>query len=193
LSLDGPDDASISDDLSLDSDSALDGLSLDAGEDTDLDGDDLSLDDSSTQDDLDDLSFDHRNDLPHENQDDLALDHETALDAGALDSLNDLSMDSLFGEDLSDYHNDALDDDSELSHLLSELESSTANLTADINQFDFDNGGDEVDAKFNMVKLYLDMDDYVNARHDLAEILHEGNDEQKQRAQTMLDEIVEKA
>ena len=47
----------------------------------------------------------------------------------------------------------------------------------------------EIDAKFNLVKLYKEMQDNPSARDMLAEILKEGDAQQQVQAQEMLDEL----
>lgn len=47
----------------------------------------------------------------------------------------------------------------------------------------------EVEIKLNLVAAYIDMDDKEGARELLDEVLNEGNDDQKMRAQMMLDSI----
>lgn len=50
-------------------------------------------------------------------------------------------------------------------------------------------GADENETKLDLARAYLEMDDAEGAREILGEILAEGNDKQKQEAQTLLDSL----
>ncbi len=55
--------------------------------------------------------------------------------------------------------------------------------------FDFDDEGDTASTKLDLARAYIDMGDQDGARDILNEVLTEGNSEQQQRAQAMLEEI----
>ena len=55
--------------------------------------------------------------------------------------------------------------------------------------FDFEDEGDTVSTKLDLARAYIDMGDQDGARDILNEVVAEGNDEQQQRAQAMLEEL----
>lgn len=55
--------------------------------------------------------------------------------------------------------------------------------------FDFLAGSDETSTKLDLARAYIDMDDKDGARDILEEVVQEGNDEQKQKAQDLLKQI----
>jgi pilus assembly protein FimV len=53
----------------------------------------------------------------------------------------------------------------------------------------FDAGADMIDTKLELASTYLDMDDFDGARGILDEVLADGSDEQKAKAQELLGRI----
>ena len=54
---------------------------------------------------------------------------------------------------------------------------------------DFSADGDEVATKLDLARAYIDMGDAEGAKEILGEVSEEGNDEQKQEAETLLQSI----
>jgi pilus assembly protein FimV len=77
----------------------------------------------------------------------------------------------------------------------SDLSEATAALseTSQDNEFEFDLGDfdqvDESETKLDLAAAYIDMGDPEGAKSILEEVLLEGNDEQKTRAQTLMTEL----
>ncbi|EIJ44342.1 FimV N-terminal domain protein [Beggiatoa alba B18LD] len=167
------------------------GLMATSGNDDDLDFDlDMGADDTASLDTgSDDLDLDMGND-------DLSLDMG-ADDTASLDMGNDdLSLD-MSGDELNSL---SLDDDTQLSLGNDDLEMDAGNFSldndlgldsTDLNSDlgDLDLESDDIGDKFNLAQMYRDMEDNDTARNILSEILAEGNAEQKQKAQTMMEEI----
>ena len=60
---------------------------------------------------------------------------------------------------------------------------------AEEDDFDFQDEGDSANTKLDLARAYIDMGDADGARDILKEVMDEGNSEQKQRAQGMLDSL----
>jgi pilus assembly protein FimV len=59
----------------------------------------------------------------------------------------------------------------------------------DDDAFDFEDAGDTAGTKLDLARAYIDMGDQDGARDILNEVVAEGNSEQQQRAQAMLEEL----
>ncbi|WOD09587.1 FimV/HubP family polar landmark protein [Pseudomonas sp. NyZ704] len=93
----------------------------------------------------------------------------------------------------SDKLNDPqLDDDDEIDALPSSTaEQALADSMAedDEDEFDFLSGTDECATKLDLARAYIDMGDQEGARDILGEVLEEGNDQQKQDARDMMEQL----
>lgn len=70
---------------------------------------------------------------------------------------------------------------------LDELEIETA--VASDEEFDFDDEGDSANTKLDLARAYIDMGDADGARDILKEVMDEGNSDQQQKAQSMLESL----
>ncbi|MEZ5550453.1 MAG: FimV/HubP family polar landmark protein [Pseudomonadales bacterium] len=59
----------------------------------------------------------------------------------------------------------------------------------DSSEFEFDDEGDSANTKLDLARAYIDMGDADGARDILKEVIDEGNSEQQQRAQSMLEAL----
>lgn len=102
---------------------------------------------------------------------------------------NDFSVDQLFKEALAEL--DSEDDIAEVQDDSLPISSDDFlgddDLDADL---DFLADADETATKLDLARAYMDMGDAEGAREILAEVLAEGNDEQKQDAESLLNRIV---
>ncbi|MFT6466140.1 FimV/HubP family polar landmark protein [Halopseudomonas sp.] len=93
----------------------------------------------------------------------------------------------------SDELNDPqLDDEDEIDALPSSTaEQALADSMAedDEDEFDFLSGTDECATKLDLARAYIDMGDQEGARDILGEVLEEGNDQQKQDARDMMEQL----
>ncbi|NOQ93578.1 MAG: hypothetical protein GQ547_02955 [Methylophaga sp.] len=190
-----------SDRLSLESEE-LNDKTLDFGDSLTLDTDDLNeltLDDEP-------LSLDINADLEEIELDDSPLDLElTAADEDSLDLDltvtddvdDDLLIDLDLDSELSDLSLDT-DEASEFSEInLDDLANSLTDPVEDEagkgSEVEFDLGDfdeiDEAETKLDLAGAYMDMEDPEGARSILEEVLVDGNDEQKSRAQALLDDL----
>jgi len=183
----------------LDDDLSLDDLSLDSGEETAAAGaldEDLSLDDLS----LDELANGGETETALSSDDDFSLDELATGDTDGLQDLttgdDDLDL-SAFADGLDmDNADEAaetpletadtdLGAEDELEALLSQLD------TGEMPDFEDENAnatpGDEISGQFDLAKMFVDMGDNDTARGYLEEILEKGSEEQKQKAQEMMD------
>ncbi|MBQ0777963.1 MAG: FimV family protein [Pseudomonas sp.] len=88
--------------------------------------------------------------------------------------------------------NPQLDDDDEIDALPSSTaEQALADSMAedDEDEFDFLSGTDECATKLDLARAYIDMGDQEGARDILGEVLEEGNDQQKQDARDMMEQL----
>jgi len=115
----------------------------------------------SALDDLDDLDFDFE--LP-ESESSEDTNGET-IAANELDGSDDLDLDF----DITD--DDSLDD------------------SLDIDESELDETEGDMDTKIDLAKAYIEMGDADGARNMLNEVVSQGDDEQKQQAQDLLDSI----
>ncbi|VAX11158.1 hypothetical protein MNBD_GAMMA25-1637 [hydrothermal vent metagenome] len=190
---------------------ALD-LELDSGDET---ATDLSVDDATalneTQDAVDDLEFslnlddgssdtvevdggeetdqtmvinlDDADIAVGENDDtaiDLNLDDSSVVDSAVGDT-NDETMAIDLGDSL-DF--DAMDGEDTAADLTLDVEEAS-----DAADLDLAAGGDEVGTKLDLARAYIDMGDPEGARSILDEVLDEGDDNQKQEAQQLIQQI----
>jgi len=182
LSLEDDDELSL-DDLG-DTDDSMEELSLE-------DDDELSLDDLGDTDDSmeelsledDDLSLDDLGDTD-DSMEELSLDDEDL----SLDDLGDTddSMEELSLEDDDLSLDDLGDTDDDLDSLLNQLD--TGEIPDDM-EIDEESSGDEISSQFDLAQMYIDMDDNDNARGILEEIIQKGDEEQQQKAQSMIANI----
>ena len=56
-------------------------------------------------------------------------------------------------------------------------------------EFDFEDEGDSANTKLDLARAYIDMGDSDGARDILKEVLDEGNADQQQKAQSMLESL----
>ncbi|MEQ8860209.1 MAG: FimV/HubP family polar landmark protein [Pseudomonadales bacterium] len=111
----------------------------------------------------------------------LELDDLAGADSAA-DSLGgDLGMD--FDPDRDRNGEAAAADDLDL-----DLDLDDADTLAD-DAFDFEDDGDTASTKLDLARAYIDMGDQDGARDILTEVVSEGNADQQQRAQAMLEEL----
>ena len=64
-----------------------------------------------------------------------------------------------------------------------------AESPAEEDEFDFGDEADVATTKLDLARAYIDMGDEDGARDILNEVLSEGNSEQQQQAQTMLNDL----
>ena len=169
----------------------------DENNDAEVDSDILSLDD----DDLngDGLDFGGSLELDTSEISTLTLDDEpmsldlnSDLNDDTLDDLNvDVEDDSTLNDDIL-----SLDNDVEETELLDiNLDNVTASQEpeTEANELEFDLGDfdeiDEAETKLDLAGAYMDMGDPEGARSILEEVLADGDDEQKLRAQALLNDI----
>jgi pilus assembly protein FimV len=166
LSLESQDDLSslaLDDDLSLESaeESAADELSSFAlDEDLSLEG----AEESSAADELSSLALD--DDLPLEGAEESSVAEELSLDDSFLDGLDNGESDSQ--QDIA-----MVDDDLDLNAL----------------GLDEESAGDKIDEKLDLVQIYMGMNENDSARDILKDILEQGDEEQKRKAQELIAEI----
>lgn len=91
---------------------------------------------------------------------------------GALEADEDLAVETLLDED---------------EEPLDELELETS-VQAD-EEFEFEDEGDSANTKLDLARAYIDMGDADGARDILKEVLDEGNSDQQQKAQAMLESL----
>lgn len=173
-----------------------DSLTLDTGDINELTLDDepLSLDMNA---DLEEVELDESPlelDLTADDASEASLDLElTVSDEVDEDLVIDLDLDS----DLSSLSLDA-DEDAEfpeinLDDLSAPLTAPTEEAGAETSEVEFDLGDfdeiDEAETKLDLAGAYMDMEDPEGARSILEEVIVDGSDEQKERAQALLDEL----
>jgi len=179
------------DDLDLDNfgldaeDSAAEEFDMDMSE---TDADELDLD---STDDLD-MSFEEESTVLEMDSEENELNLDSDLD---LDELGKSSVDEL-DESATDFTPAELEasdldfsGDDDLDDLLSQLDDESNSA------FGGDLGGstNDIEGKFNLAQMYLDMDDAASARSMLQEIMHDGNESDRTLAAQMLQDIPETA
>ncbi|HHB91761.1 MAG TPA: hypothetical protein ENK59_00925, partial [Thioploca sp.] len=110
---------------------------------------------------------------------------ELSLDDDEL-SLDDLGDTDSSSEELSLDDDLSLGDDDDLDSLLNQLDTGEMPDEIDINE---ENSGDEISSQFDLAQMFIDMDDNDTAHGILDEIIQKGNEEQKQKAQSMIANI----
>jgi pilus assembly protein FimV len=81
----------------------------------------------------------------------------------------------------------AIEADAEGEDLLADLEFESATPAED--DFEFEDEGDSANTKLDLARAYIDMGDADGARDILKEVLDEGNSDQQQKAQAMLESL----
>jgi len=115
---------------------------------------------------------------------DLTLDDiDSSVQDIAKDDLNDETLAIDLGDSLSFESMEGEDDDTAVDLALDVEDAS------DAGDLDLAAGGDEVGTKLDLARAYIDMGDPEGARSILDEVLDEGNDEQKQEAQKLIQQI----
>ena len=61
--------------------------------------------------------------------------------------------------------------------------------TIEEDEFDFQDEGDSANTKLDLARAYIDMGDADGAQDILREVMEEGNSEQRQQAQSLLDSL----
>ncbi len=178
FNLDAP--ANLADDLSLhdlDETLAEEGLDLEAADD-----EIVHLDEEAFAE-LDNLDLSEAHtpaaDIPDFNEELAQLDSAEGA-GGEVETLeSELSDDDVFEQALSDFSAEslAMDDSAELSD---------DDMDAEL---DFMADADEAATKLDLARAYMDMGDNEGARDILAEVAHEGNDQQRQEATDLLSRI----
>ena len=88
----------------------------------------------------------------------------------------------------------SLDDvefDSEMAELDAEAEDGFSSEVESVegDEFDFDDEADSANTKLDLAKAYIDMGDEDGARDILKEVMAEGNADQQQQAEKLLESI----
>jgi len=157
--------------------------SLSSSDDTELSLDDeplsidIDLDSELDQISLDDSPVDFDLTLNDETEDEQGLSMPSEV--SSIDSDDEVDVTTLSeAADLSD----ALTVDTEQA----DVEESTSDIEFDLGGFD---EIDEAETKLDLAGAYMDMEDPEGARNILEEVLIDGNDEQKSRAQKLLNDL----
>lgn len=120
-------------------------------------------------------------------------EEDTAAEELVLDEgLEDLggSIEEELGESVEDFDLDSFaDGGDEPTAEADATEESGEGGEVDSSGLMFATDGDEVATKLDLARAYMDMGDHDGARSILEEVLEDGNDGQKQEAQTLLDSI----
>jgi len=179
-------------DTNVDDDSSE--LEFDLGEMDDIGVSDTAEDTSTETMDIDDdfsLDFDAA-DLGFEESEDDAKEISLDADLDLSEDLEDESVEIDLSDDLGDNLDVDLDDTNELD-LGDSTDSSTADLdveaSGDDEEFDVSELSediDEVGTKLDLARAYIDMGDNEGARSILEEVKAEGNDEQQQLAEELM-------
>ena len=180
-SLDAP--VQVEAEVELQADDALE-LELEGSEESlqDLDdGQDLQLDDSELDIDLEDAGELDLSDLEGE----LDAGAEPEADLGDVDAMDLGELEAELDADLSD-SGLALDESEEAADSFDEP---VAEDDESDDEFDFLADTDEVATKLDLARAYIDMGDTDGAKDILDEVLQEGNDEQKQEANSLLERV----
>jgi len=188
------------DQLDVNFDDIDDEVSLEDNNATDSEEDFLAEGETETLEDLDDIELDG---LDEDELDSLEDFEELNLDedddtSGDQDELLELDEDE-FSIGLDDGDEISLDDnDGELSSSADEADEISLDIDDDFSfdedddaDMDFDENigeeGDEIATKLDLARAYVDMGDADGAKEILKEVVAEGNDQQKQEAQELID------
>jgi len=148
----------------------------------------LSLDDESLS-----IDIDLDSELEQISLDDSPVDLDLTLNDATKDEQG-LSMDSEVSSINSDDETDVttLSEAADLSDALT-VDTEQADVEESASDIDFDLGDfdeiDEAETKLDLAGAYMDMEDPEGARNILEEVLIDGNDEQKSRAQKLLNDL----
>lgn len=112
------------------------------------------------------------------------LPAETAALSESVTSEDDVSEDDVFDRALSEFSPDSEDDSSADMSALEDL--SEDDMDAEL---DFLADADEAATKLDLARAYIDMGDTDGARDILAEVAHEGNEQQREEAAELLGRI----
>ncbi len=164
----------------------LDELVFDTGERTIVDavetiGDEVQEVADVDNDDLPDLEFDLSDDLFDTDDLDLGLDSESDSDSIEKDDVTELNLESLDEENLASEFN--LDDSGDV-----EEPDEDVDIGLDFDDLASDDD-DAIDTKLDLAKAYFEMGDVDGAQQMVNEIIEEGNDEQKSKAEELKTEI----
>jgi pilus assembly protein FimV len=77
--------------------------------------------------------------------------------------------------------------DTLLTNKVQDTEFETDVATVEEDEFEFDDEGDSANTKLDLARAYIDMGDQDGARDILKEVLEEGNSDQQQQAQSILE------
>ncbi len=183
----------------------LDDLVFDTGERKIVDAVETIAEDTeetvkNASEDLPDLEFDLSDDLFDTDDLDLELDEDLEIESDTIEShdVTELNLETLDEEDLNldfdlddsevnDIEEESNDGSNEFEHTTDESDSDE---DIDIG-LDFDDlaSDDAIDTKLDLAKAYFEMGDIDGAQQMVNEIIDEGNDEQKSKAETLKSEI----
>jgi pilus assembly protein FimV len=107
------------------------------------------------------------------------IDEEAVEEVAQANAVEDMSDDDMFEQAMSDFSAEslAMDDGADMSD---------DDMDAEL---DFMADADEAATKLDLARAYMDMGDNEGARDILAEVAHEGNDQQRQEAADLLSRI----
>ncbi len=171
--------------------------------DDELDIDFDDVDSSETEDDA--LELDTLDEI-ESSLDDSAEPSENSDDLSGLDELDNIEEDFSIDDDISDTDEisevddvlelDTIDADDTNTDTLDDSDESSLDIDNDFSfdeeddgEFDenFADDSDEIATKLDLARAYVDMGDSEGAKEILQEVVAEGNDEQKQEAQSLID------
>jgi pilus assembly protein FimV len=160
----------------IDADSGLPDLSFDLEDTGFAEGDSLTEDIPSLDDELETL--------PVETLTEEFSEEGTSLDIDEPVLASEFDLDEL--EDLPDFTAETAAADVESG---ADQEIDLEQLAASDNEFDFLAGTDECATKLDLARAYLDMEDLDGAKELLQEVVSEGNDQQRNDARSLLENI----
>lgn len=141
--------------------------------------DDLNTSNENDEFDLD-LNFSEQTETSELETNDLSLDDSLSFELDQLDETNSVDSDDSL----------SLDTDLNTEAELNSLDISTSTSSSEL-EFDLDNFDeiDEAETKLDLAVAYIDMGDPDGAKSILEEVIADGSDEQKSRAQELLDSL----
>lgn len=162
---------------------------LDVGEEDDAESgldfnlSDLGLDPEAEDDEPRPSRADAKDDLDFDLDDDTesVKDELSSSEPPVLDSDDDFDLDALAGDGPADASIPDWTDDDEVA--LPE------GAELDEDEYDFLSGADEASTKLDLARAYMEMEDAEGARDILEEVLTEGNDDQKRQAQELIERL----
>ena len=157
---------------------------LESVEDTSVSDAPLSLDIDNDDEPLEiDISDDALSlDIDDVSDEEVIIDEPLELDITSGDDSSLFELDDAGVEEISE-----TEVDEAISELADQVDDSDNEVEFDLGDFD---EVDEAETKLDLATAYIDMGDPDGAKNILEEVLLDGNDEQKLRAQTMLDDLV---